>query len=84
MVGRNPANAGKGKRVNEQPLEPEILSLKTSTPLLLAVEEAIGKMNTRLANLQLVIEWVSCQMELGTNALPNWQDAATRNKRRRC
>ena len=83
MVGRNPANAGKGKRFDEQPFEQEILWPKTSIALLLAVEETLGGMNTCLVDLQLAIKRVSCQMELGTNALPHRQDAVARKKRRR-
>ena len=69
MVGRNPTNANKGKGVDEQPLEPETLSPRTSTRRLLAVEVAVGEMNARLTNLQLTLEQVACQLEVGVNAL---------------
>ena len=57
MVERNPTNTGKGKGVNEQPLELEVLSLKTSTARLLAIKGTI--------------ERVSHKLEVGANTLPH-------------
>lgn len=68
MVGKNPANPNIRKGVDEQPLEPEILSPRTSTTSLMAVEETVGEINSCLINLQLTVERIARQMEAGMNA----------------
>ena len=49
----------------------------------MVVEETVGDINGCLINLQLTVEHIACQMEVGMNALPHRQNTTAGNEQTR-